>query len=116
MERSIPVSAVRETVDRAVQIAGLRRDNGASGRSPRTGDFFAFDGWLIGRLLRESLELGKAHELSTGIAEASASELGLSVDAVTIAIGGDILVGFIERFGEGRIDVATFGSTLGGGR
>jgi len=62
-------------------------------------DFARLPWWIVGRVLREKIDLDQAHKVSTTIAESINGKNGL-FQPMTVKISDQILVGFIERFGN----------------
>jgi hypothetical protein len=96
----IPLAELNKAVARAVAEV----DNfGAPGEvGVFRSDFFRTPWWVVGRLIRESMDLNQAHELATQVSKTTAAALKIDLAPVVTAIDGDILVGFIERY-EGAI-------------
>ncbi len=65
---------------------------------PIQADFARLPWWLVGRVLRQRVDLDQAHKTATTIT-ASVNGKGNAFQPVTVCFGDDILVGFIERFG-----------------
>ncbi len=74
-------------------------------------DFARLPWWIVGRVLRERVDLDQAHKVAETIT-ASLNGKGDLYQPVTARFGDDILVGFIERFG-GQLQVPEH--ILGGG-
>jgi hypothetical protein len=101
----IRVGALSAAVGEAVRLAGerqrltedlLRGPFGAEAvRPPR---------WIFGRFVRADLAV--AHKFAAEVTETTAASLkeqgldGAGLSPTVIAIGDDILAGFIERFGQ----------------
>jgi hypothetical protein len=91
-----PNAELRLAISKATELAAKRRrvqlEPAVFG-----GDTFRLGPWVAGRILRDqSLEV--AEELATSIAgSVNKSVPGADLLPATIKIGGDILIGFIER-------------------
>src|SRR3954463_13901487 len=96
----IPLKDLNAAVERAVGWAPERRK--LSAEPPVFGgDFYRVPWWLVGRKLRDQVNLDEAYEFAQQVSEAVSAEAGFElVPAVTI-IDKDILCGFIERFEGG---------------
>ncbi|MCC7013347.1 MAG: hypothetical protein IT454_12355 [Planctomycetes bacterium] len=73
-------------------------------------DFAHLPWWIVGRVLRERVDLDQAHKVSETITQ-SINAKSDAFQPATVRIGDDILVGFIERFGN-QIELPNI---LGGG-
>jgi hypothetical protein len=74
-------------------------------------DFARLPWWIVGRVLRERIDLDQAHKIAETItAGVNAKHDGFQ--PATVRLGDHILVGFIERFGN-QVEVPN--SLLGGG-
>lgn len=62
-------------------------------------DFTRLPWWIVGRIVRDRVDLDQAHKISETIT-AEVNAKGDAFQPATIRIGGDILVGFIERVGN----------------
>jgi hypothetical protein len=74
-------------------------------------DFARLPWWIVGRVLREQVDLDQAHKVSTTITESINGKVG-AFQPVTIKISDQILVGFIEKFGN-QLELP--GQLFGGG-
>jgi hypothetical protein len=74
-------------------------------------DFARLPWWIVGRVLRERIDLDQAHKIAETItAGVNAKHDGFQ--PATVRLGDHILVGFIERFGN-QVEVPN--ALLGGG-
>lgn len=73
-------------------------------------DQFQLPPWIVGRLVRGKIDLDQAFKSAETIVEAAGFG-DQNLQAVAIKVDKDILVGFIERFGD-QLDV---GDLIGGG-
>jgi hypothetical protein len=68
-------------------------------------DFARIPWWIVGRRLRESDDLKQALTISETITNA-VNDKGTAFQPATLCVGKDILVGFIERFGN-QVEIPT---------
>lgn len=62
-------------------------------------DILRVPGWIVGRVLRDQLDLNLAHKIAESITD-SVNGKGSGFQPATVRIERDIHVGFIERFGN----------------
>lgn len=95
-------------VEKAVQLAAKRSGIEEIHRGLGS-DYLQTPWWIVGRRVRD-VELGVAHEFATGVAAKVTETTGIDVAAAITVIDGDILVGFVERFGDTLVPpVSRFG-------
>lgn len=66
-------------------------------------DVFHLPWWIVGRVLREQVDLDHAFKAAETITQGVKLD-GVDLQPVALKIQGDILVGFIERFGD-RLEI-----------
>lgn len=62
-------------------------------------DIVRVPGWIVGRVLRDQLDLNLAHKIAESITSSVNGKSG-GFQPATVRIDRDILVGFIERYGN----------------
>lgn len=88
--QTISISKLVSSVDKAVEAAA--RKQGVSLGGPTL-----INRWeIIGRILRERIDMNDAFALATEVTQAAALQ-GLKVQPVASRIGREILIGFVAR-------------------
>ena len=86
----VSIKDLSKSVDKAVEVAAKRLQLGAVG--PTT----SFNWEIIGRKVKGFQDLDVAHDLAVSVAQ-KVKLSGIVAEPVSIRIGKDILVGFIEK-------------------
>jgi hypothetical protein len=99
----VRIEELHEAVDRAVGLAAERAELDPEAFVPGSfgTDFHRIPWSIIGRILREELELEAAHRAAVGITENVGETLGLHLSPATTIIDKQILIGFVEQIEQG---------------
>ena len=113
MASQVSQKTLAAAVDKAVRLASERHelelDTNLFGR-----DLIRTPPWIVGRVIRGEVSLDQAYVTAEAIARGVEID-GVDLQPVALKINKDILVGFIERFGDLRVsDIAGGGGPLQG--
>lgn len=99
MDKPERISAAEfgQAVQEGVRAAAKRRKLDL--RTSLGSDYYTLPWWIVGRQVRD-VDLKVAHEFAVQVTEAVQTKSGIELSPALTMIDGDILVGFIERFGN----------------
>jgi len=98
MDKLVSQADLSKLVAKAVELARDRHKDVEFSQGLFDQDTFRLPWWIVGRVLRDKVDLDQAHKIAEDITKGVGE--GLELHPVTIRINRNILVGFIEKFGR----------------
>ena len=99
MEKLVSQADLSKRIADAIKLARDRHKDVEFEQGLFEQDTFRLPWWIVGRVLRDKVDLDQAHKIAEDITR-SVGAKDLQLHPVTLRINRNILVGFIERFGR----------------